>query len=126
MNRLAFRGIAALAVALALTPAWAAGRSGLSQAENDHRQERARCVRGESHQDLATCLKEVDAAHEEARRGRLGKATPAELARNATQRCEAQPPQDREACVRRIVGPGTAEGSVGGGGLIRQTETRTE
>jgi hypothetical protein len=125
MNRIALRGIAALALGLALTPAWAAGKSGLSQARQDYRQERARCVRGESHQVLATCLQEAEAAYEEARHGRLGNVTAAELARNATQRCEAQPPQDRAACVQRIVG-GSATGSVGGGGLIRQTETRTE
>jgi hypothetical protein len=44
MNRLAFRGVAALAVALALTPAWAGGKTGLSQAQQDHRQERARAA----------------------------------------------------------------------------------
>jgi hypothetical protein len=126
MNRLAFRGVAALAVALALTPAWAGGKTGLSQAQQDHRQERARCLRGQSGQDQATCLKEAGAAYEEARRGRLGTATSEELARNATQRCEAQPSQDREACVQRIVGPAATEGSVGGGGQIRRAESQTQ
>jgi hypothetical protein len=45
------------------------------------------------------------------------------LEANATARCEAQPAADRAACVQRILGAGSTQGSVGGGGLIRQTET---
>lgn len=126
MNRLPFRCASALALALTLAPAWGAGKSVPSQAQLDYRQERARCLRGESGQDRATCLKEAGAAYEEARRGRLGQAPAADLARNATQRCEAQPPADRAACVQRILGAGAAEGSVEGGGLIRRSETKSE
>jgi hypothetical protein len=126
MNRLAFQGIAALVLAAAVAPAWAAGKSAESPAQSAYRQERARCMRGDTNQTRATCLKEAGAAYAEARRGGLGNATEADLARNATQRCQAQPPADREACVQRIVGPGNTEGSVGGGGLIRQTETRSQ
>jgi hypothetical protein len=126
MNRIAFHGIAALALAAAITPAWADGKTAMSQAQSDYRQERARCVRGETHQTLATCLQEAGAAYEEARHGRLGNSTSEDLARNATQRCEAQPPADREACRQRILGAGNSEGSVGGGGVLRRAETRSE
>lgn len=118
-----FRGALALALALAITPAWSAGKAKLSQAQADYQQERARCLRGDSGQPRATCLKEAAAAYDEARRGRLGNAEGADLARNATQRCDAQPQADREACVQRILGAGNAKGSVGGGGLIRRSET---
>jgi hypothetical protein len=113
----------ALAMLLAAAPAWAAGPAKTSQAQVDYRQDRARCLRGESGQDRATCLKEAGAAYQEARRGALSAPTGTDLTRNATQRCEAQPPADREACVQRILGAGTAEGSVQGGGLIRSTES---
>jgi hypothetical protein len=126
MNRLPCRSAIALALVLTTAPAWAAGRSVPSQADLDYRQERARCLRGESNQDRATCLKEAGAAYQEARRGQLGKATAGELSRNATQRCDAQPPADRGACVQRILGAGSTKGSVEGGGLLRETETKVE
>ena len=44
----------------------------------------------------------------------------------ATQRCAAQPPEDRGACMQRILGAGNAEGSVGGGGLLRRSESTSD
>jgi hypothetical protein len=113
----------AVALALTLAPAvWAAGNKGMSEAQQRYQQERARCMTGQSHQDRTTCLKEAGAALQEARRGRLDNAGN-NFTRNATQRCEAQPVEDREACMQRILGAGTAQGSVEGGGLLRQAET---
>lgn len=114
----------AVALVLALAPAaWAAGNKGTSQAQQRYQQERARCLSGQSHQDRATCLKEAGAAYDEARRGRLDNSG-SDFTQNATQRCNAQPPEDREACVQRILGAGSAQGSVEGGAIIRQTETK--
>ncbi len=123
MNPIRFPAALAMAVLVAAAPTWAAGPAKPAQAQVDYQQERARCLRGDTHQDRATCLKEAGAAQEEARRGELSGPLDADLSRNATQRCEAQPPADREACVQRILGAGTAEGSVEGGGVIRSTET---
>lgn len=115
--------LGAIALALTLAPAaWAAGNKGMSEAQQRYQQERARCMSGQSHQDRTTCLREAGAALQEARRGQLATAAN-NYTRNATQRCEAQPPEDREACVQRILGAGTAQGSVEGGGLLRQAET---
>jgi hypothetical protein len=108
---------------ITLAPAWAADKSPASQAQGTYQQERARCLSGQSHQDRATCLKEAGAAYDEARRGGLGNATSADLARNATQRCEAQPAADQAACAQRVLGAGSAQGSVESGGLLRQAET---
>ncbi|MBE7367927.1 hypothetical protein [Ramlibacter pallidus] len=115
-------GGALLALAAGLSPAWAAD-PGLSQPQATYEQERARCLRGQTQQDRATCLKEAGASRDEARRGGLAAPPGTDLLRNATQRCEAQPPADREACVQRIHGAGSTSGSVEGGGQIRQTET---
>jgi hypothetical protein len=125
MNAAAFHCAVALALAVSIHPAWAAGKGKLAQAQVDYQSERARCQRGESGQALATCLKEAGAAYEEARRGSLGTMPAPELARNATQRCEAQPASDRESCMQRILGAGKTEGSVGGGGLLRESETKS-
>jgi hypothetical protein len=124
MRRIAFHCTLVLALAAAFTPAWSAAKAKPSQAQADYQRERARCLRGESQQTVPTCLKEAGAAYQEARRGGLGNVPPADLARNATQRCEAQPAGDLEACVQRILGAGSSEGSVGGGGILRRSETK--
>jgi hypothetical protein len=123
MTMLSLKASAAWALAALVLPAAAAGPAA---AETAYEQEKARCIAGQSSQDRATCLKEAGAAYDEARRGSLGVTTAADLQRNATQRCEAQPAADRADCIQRIVGAGAAEGSVGGGGLIRQTETKSQ
>jgi hypothetical protein len=125
MRNFAVHCTIAIALAASVAPAWPAGKGRLSPAQADLQRERARCMRGESGQALATCLKEAGAAYEEARHGRLGEVPAADLARNATQRCSAQPPADREDCIQRILGAGNAEGSVGGGGLLRRAGSET-
>lgn len=122
VNGIALPCAAALALLFSIAPAVAAGPPPVSEAEATYRQERARCLRDESGQDRPTCLKEAAAARQEARRDGLRKPQ-ADLSRNATQRCDAQPAADRKACVQRILGAGTTRGSVQGGGLIRETET---
>lgn len=119
------RTLAAALLAAIAPAAFAAGNAGLADAQRKYEQERARCTSGQSHQDRATCLKEAGAAYDEARRGSLAGAGGADLNANATKRCEAQPEADRAACVQRILGAGNAQGSVEGGGVIRQTETKT-
>lgn len=120
----ALHRIASLAVVLACAPAaWSAGDKAVSEAQQRYSQERANCMSGQSHQDRATCLREAGAALQEARRHRLDGAAGADLEANATARCEAQPAADRTACVQRVMGAGSAQGSVEAGGLIRQTET---
>lgn len=123
MNRI--QTLAALAFTLALAPAaWAGSNPELVEAQRQYRQERSACLSGKSHQDRATCLREAGAAYMEARRGALANAADTDLQQNATRRCDAQPPADRPACVQRILGAGSTQGSVEGGGVIRETETR--
>ncbi len=86
-----------------------------------YKQERAACMDGSSHQDRATCLKEVGAARGEARRGHLTDSSSYES--NAMMRCNALPPADRQDCARRVHGEGVTSGSVGGGGIYRETTT---
>lgn len=93
-----------------------------SQAQQDYKRERAHCMSGKSQQDRATCLQEARAAYDESRRNGLTTKADARLAKNATDRCLAQPEADRAACVDRVVGAGSTEGSVNGGGMIRRSE----
>jgi hypothetical protein len=76
-------------------------------------------------QDRTACLREAGAAREEARRGGLTSASTTDYQRNALARCQVQPPTERAACEARVLGTGrtSVEGSVLGGGLLRETVT---
>ena len=47
----------------------------------------------------------------------------AQFERNRLRRCDNQPPQDREDCIRRMNGEGTTSGSVQSGGIYRELVT---
>jgi hypothetical protein len=77
---------------------------------------------GQTSQDRATCLRETSAALEEAKRGNLNDGQ-AEFERNRLLRCEKQPPEDRQDCVRRMSSEARTTGSVEGGGVMRELTT---
>jgi hypothetical protein len=128
--------LAALAAAAALVAAFAgpaalaaekakAKSSGGSDAQ--YMKDRTDCENGRTAEDRATCMKEAGAALQERRRNGLtnsGSPVP-----NATDRCNALPAKDKADCMARVLGPTapnqtvTTSGSVGGGGVIRETTT---
>lgn len=89
------------------------------------RMQRERLVCDGVQQDRAACLREAGAARDEARRGGLTSGQGGD--QNAMARCDLQPPADRADCEARVRGTGagrtSVEGSVMGGGLIRETVT---
>lgn len=111
-----------LTLTLVASSVFSADRRVASQAQQRYQQERAVCLSGQSHQDRATCLTEANNAYAEARRGGLSVGNNTDLQANALARCDAQPPADRQACVLRIQGEGSVDGSVKSGGVIRQIE----
>jgi hypothetical protein len=76
-------------------------------------------------QDRAACQREAGAAKQEARRNGLTSASPSAYDQNALARCELQPMAERAACEARVKGTGmsSTDGSVLGGGVIRETVT---
>lgn len=115
----------ACVLALAASPAaWSVSSKEMSEAQMRFKEERAQCLSGQSHQDRATCLKEATAALQEARRGGLENTSGNTYQQNTIARCGAQPDADRDMCVQRMQGKGTVQGSVKGGGLIREFETK--
>ncbi len=112
----------ALCAAAALLLSTASLAAGRESPETIYQRDRAACNGGQSGQDRAACLREAGAARQEARRGRLDDST-AEFERNRLLRCDRQPPQDREDCVRRMNGEGVTSGSVQGGGILRELTT---
>ena len=76
------------------------------------------CNSGNTQQDRATCLQEARNAAAEKRRGKLE-----DYQANATARCDVHTlADDRAACRARMMGQGEVEGSVAGGGLLREME----
>lgn len=108
-------GSAAMALPMPVTS------QGLAEAEARFRQEMSVCNTGRSSQDLATCQREARNALAEYKRGRLD--TSGNLNANARQRCEALEGDDRRDCLSRARGEGLQEGSVAGGGILRETIT---
>lgn len=92
-----------------------------------YKQERAACMAAGSTQDRNACLKDAGAARDEARHRRLDNGeTPAQLLRNALERCKRVADDDRAACERMVRGEGQRSGSVAEGGVVTQITTRVE
>ena len=77
---------------------------------------------GRTSQDRATCLREASAALQESKRGNLNDGQ-SDFERNRLVRCEKQPPEDRQDCVRRMSSEARVSGSVEGGGVSRELVT---
>jgi len=113
-------GVTAL-LAVGAATAQVAGTTGID-ASGSYQQEVQACLTGKTQQDQATCLKEARNAAADKRRGLLD--TEGNLQANAMARCEMHAvSEDKAACQARVMGMGNTEGSVAGGGLIREVET---
>ncbi len=87
-----------------------------------YKQERAACTARPGAADQKVCMQDAAAAYGQARRTSLASTGNLDYASNAVQRCAALRDDDRQACVLRMQGQGTVQGSVDGGGLLRQIE----
>jgi len=92
-------------------------------ASGNARSETAACNSGTTRQDSAACLQEVRNANAEKRSGQL--ANSADYTANALRRCEVfkESKEETAACRARVMGQAGLNGSVGGGGVLRQNET---
>jgi hypothetical protein len=85
-------------------------------------QELQACNTGATQQSRADCLKQARNAAAEKNRGRLESYGAHE--QHAMQRCEIHmTAEDKASCQARVMGMGSVEGSVAGGGLLREVET---
>lgn len=114
-------GVAALLAVGAATAQVATTGTGID-ATGSYQSEVNACLSGATQQDRDTCLKEARNAAAEKNRGRL--ETYGAHESHAMARCDAhQVSEDRAACQARVMGMGNIDGSVAGGGLIRESET---
>lgn len=103
-------------------PAWAFSADTASTPQSRFQAEMAICDSGRSNQDVATCRIEARNALAASRSGGLADAQ-GEYKSNAAQRCEALNGDEFQACLARMRGEGSVEGSVSAGGLLRENVT---
>jgi len=91
-------------------------------ATGNYQSEVQACMSGQTQQDRDTCLKEARNARADKQRGVLN--TYGNHEQNAMARCNVfTTGEDKAACQARVMGMGSADGSVAGGGVIREVET---
>lgn len=111
-------GVSALLAVGAATAQMATG----IDATGSYQSEVNACMTGQTQQNRDDCLKEARNAQADKRRGVLD--TAGSLEANSMNRCQVfTSGEDKAACQARVMGMGSAEGSVAGGGLIREVET---
>jgi len=114
-------GVSALLAVTAATAQVATGTTGID-ASGSYPQEVNACMSGRTQQDRDTCLQEARNARADKQRGVL--TAGGNLEANAMSRCEVfTTGEDKAACQARVMGMGSADGSVAGGGVIREVET---
>jgi hypothetical protein len=115
-------GVAALlAVGAATAQVATAGSTGID-ATGSYQSEVQACMSGQTPQLREDCLKEARNARADKQRGVLDNSG-APVA-NAMGRCDVHSSgEDQAACRARVMGMGNVQGSVGGGGMIREVET---
>ena len=87
-----------------------------------YQQEVQACMSGMTQQSRTDCLIEARNAHAAKQRGNL--ETYGSHEQNALARCTVHTtPENRAACEARVMGMGNIEGTVAGGGLLREVET---
>lgn len=111
-----------VALALGASNVYAAEPADAAKAQYDA--ERARCMSGTTGQDQASCLRSAGAAYDSIRQNRLQDPN-SNFRENALTRCRALPPADRADCEARVAGESSTSGSVKGGGVYKESVTRT-
>ena len=107
-------------LAVTATAQIASGTTGID-ATGNAASEMAACKNGTSQESYETCMTEVRNANAAKRAGKVDNAN-GQFDVNAMQRCDVLVGDDKLACQARMAGAGTAQGSVAGGGVIREIE----
>jgi hypothetical protein len=122
LTALRFSGLC-LSAALLSTSAMAANGAAASDVDAKYREDRAKCLMGQTNQDQPTCLREAGAARDAAKKGQLNDGD-AKYRKNSKERCKELTGDEAADCKARMNGKGTVSGSVGEGGVLRETVTR--
>lgn len=120
---ISFSAAALLAVGAAAAQVALPGANGIDHS-GSYQHEVQSCMSGRTQQDQATCLREARNAHADKQRGVLEAREDSNLRANALARCDVfTSGEDKAACQARVMGMGETDGSVAGGGVLREAET---
>ena len=108
-------------LAVTATAQIASGTTGID-ATGNAASEMAACNNGTTQQSRETCMTEVRNANAAKRAGKVDNAG-GQFTANAMMRCNVLQGEDKVACDARVVGYGSPQGSVAGGGVITEVET---
>ena len=108
-------------LAVSATAQIASGTTGIDNTGNAA-SEMAACLNGTTQQSRQTCMTEVRNANAARRAGKVDNAG-GQFKANALMRCNVLQGEDKVACEARVMGLGSPQGSVAGGGVITQVET---
>jgi hypothetical protein len=123
-HSLAAKSLSTLAIAVSV--AWLPGMASAQPPQRVDQRDLVACRAASATQSEADCLYEARSVRRDATAGKAPPPVSAQvLAANALSRCQVQPVNEREACVRMVQGMGTREGSVAEGGLVTEIVTRT-
>lgn len=96
----------------------------LRTAQARYKQDVANCATTNPVANSRNCMKEARNALAEVRRGRMSESwKTSDYEKNALLRCEVHKGEDKSACFARIHGQGKIDGSVAGGGILRELTT---
>ncbi|WP_416400831.1 hypothetical protein [Alicycliphilus denitrificans] len=100
---------------------FAAAAQSATSVHDQYRADRAACA-GEPAESRAACIREAGAAAQAARQGGLSSSDASTYENNALARCDAfKTPEDKSDCIARMGSKATVQGSVDGGGLLRES-----
>ncbi len=115
-----------LLATLLATQSFAQTPNDLAAARARYKQEIAACAVAKPVENKGNCVKEARNTLAEIKRGKMKETRQsAEFERNTLLRCEAHQGDDKADCIARIQGKGRTEGSVAGGGILRELTTTT-
>lgn len=116
------RWCGALALGTGSLMAFGAYAAGTGSGQSQYQMDVQRCNSGDTNQDRATCLREAGAARQESQRNRLDDKQEGRYQDNAMMRCKNLPAMQQQDCITQMTsGNTTTRGSVGGGGVLRET-----
>jgi hypothetical protein len=117
------KSLAVLFSLLAVAPSFAQ-TDNLAAARLRYKQEVANCAVTQPVANHRNCVKDARHALAEIKRGRMGESWQlSDFNKHAMLRCDVHKGDDKTDCVARMRGQGKTEGSVAGGGLLRELTT---
>jgi uridine phosphorylase len=107
-------------IAVVAAAAQSTAQGARSSPQAVYQAERAACMRRAAGVERQSCLREMDAAQKEAKRGGLTASNEAVYEKNRLARCQVHKTVEDRAMCERLIKEGTVSGSVEGGGIYRE------